>query len=123
MQQVVHGVVEVSRFEPASDYGGPASAMLRLHAVRGERDRPEQTARFVPGIDGSKLTRRICQILIEIQSEKDKGPVALFPVHPDVGALHEAHIVIEEDVSVPGVFCPKSRDMRYTDEAVEIGDG
>src|SRR5215813_9414292 len=112
MQQVVHGVVEVSRLEPASDYGGPASAMPGLHAVRGERDRPEQTAGFIPWIDGSKLTRRICQILIEIQSEKDKGPVALFPVHPDVGSLHEAHIVVEEEASVSGVRGPRPRDMR-----------
>jgi hypothetical protein len=61
------------------------------------------------GVDGT---------IIEVQSDKAKGALVVFAIHPDVLTAHEAHVGVEDEPAAPG-----PPDIGHANEAVEIGDG
>jgi hypothetical protein len=65
----------------------------------------------------------------EIQSDEAEGASVLFPVHPNVGTLHETIVHVEEEwsggasTSVCSCSCPSTRYVCEAHESVKIEDG
>ncbi len=72
------------------------------------------------------LSSRDSLPLIEIQSYEGEGTPVLFPIHPNIDPLHEAHIDIEAEggggtrVRIGG--CSRPLHLSATNRAMKIGD-
>lgn len=122
--QGVHNIVVILEFEIRNVQPGSSGAQVDLHAIRGERHRPEQTAWSDAGVEIVIL--RATRAPEEIQSYKAECAVVMLPVHADILALHKTHVNVEGNVACfagRGVRSRSgARDLGDANEAVEIGD-
>lgn len=71
---------------------------VNLYAVIRNAYGPKQTTRSNTRIEIVDLIGKITRDnlpLIEIQSNEAESSVVLFPIHPNVDPLHEAHVSVE----------------------------
>jgi len=79
-------------------YRCPCFIEVNLYPVIRNEYGPKQAARSNTRIEIVDLIGKIARDnlpLIEIQSDEAESSMVLFPIHPNVDPLHEAHISVE----------------------------
>lgn len=102
---------------------GRAFAQIHPHSAARYLDGPEYAIGKGedPRVEVVNLGREVGEVKltsIDIQSDKAERIMVDSAIHPDIGALHEAHVDIEEQAVRAG-----SLELCSADESVEIGDG
>ena len=95
--QGVRNIVEVRDAYIVDYHRRPRVIKVNLHAFRRNANRPEQSALSDSGVEVVDLIWRSNLPLIEIQSDEAERAVMLLPIQPNVHALHETHIDVEEE--------------------------
>ena len=88
----------VSDIYVAQMYRCPCVIEVNLYAVIRNTYGPKQATRSNTRIEIVDLIGKIPGDnlpLIEIQSDEAECAIVLFPIHPNLGPLHEAHVCIE----------------------------
>ena len=65
------------------------------------------------------LRREVVKVkltFIDVESDKAEGTLVDAAIHADIGALHEAHVNIEEQTARSGAL-----DLGSANEAIEVG--
>jgi hypothetical protein len=130
---VEQGVGEIGEIPDAEVFRPhPCLAVVEVdsHAVILKRVGPEQAARvrMDPWVEVVNLGGEVCEVeptSVEIKSNEPERPPVNGAILADVGALHKAHIGIEQErlyasVRLPGGPC--SPHVCDADLALEIGD-
>ena len=103
-----------------------AAAEADVNASAGNGQGPEEAGgREFGGVQVVDLRARTG--LIDVNSDKTKGPPVHIPVLPTKDTLHEPHVILDvgecEDFAGCGVCAGhQSADERDADEAIEVGD-
>jgi hypothetical protein len=130
VEQGVGDIEEVPDAEVFRRHPGLAVLEVDPHVVILKRVRPEQAARvgMDPWVEVVNLGGEVCEVKltsVEIKSNESERPFVNGAVLADVGALHKAHIGVEQErldaaIRIPGG--PRSLHFCDADLALEIGD-
>ena len=97
-----------------------------LYAFVRNAYRPKQAAWSDTRVEIVDLIRRDNLPLVEIQSYEVEGAVVLFPVQPNVDALHKTHIDVEDEggsgAGAGVCSCPGALEVSDSDRAMKISD-
>jgi hypothetical protein len=131
VEQGVGEIEEVPDAEVFRRHPGLAVLEVDPHVVILKRVRPEQAARvgMDPWVEVVNLGGEVCEVeltSVEVKSNEPERPPVNGAILADVGALHKAHIGVEQErlyasVGIPGGPC--STHVCDADLALEIGDG
>jgi len=125
--QGVHNIVVVLDLEIGDIQRGGCIFEVDMDAIGGEPNRPEQATLGDSGVEVVDLVRRVNLTLVDIQSNESECPPVATPVERDEGALHEAHVHVEEERGFLARLriCarPGAGDVGEADGAFEVGDG
>lgn len=97
-------------------------SQVDLHGAGWDAHGPEQAIGIgedtgVEVVDLGCEIREVKLTFKDIQSDEAEGIVVDFAIYPNICALHEAHVYIEEQAARPGTL-----NLGRADEAVEVGD-
>ena len=99
---------------------------VNLHALIGNAYRPKHAIGRDTGVEVMDLICRGNLSLIEVESNKTEGASVLLSVHPNVDALHETHVHIEEEglpLTTARVDArSRTPNVSSTNEALEVED-
>jgi len=134
-EQGVGDVEEVPDMQVRRPHPRLALAQVDRHAavafaVGAERDRPEQAARvgMDAGVEVVHLGGEVCEVeptSVEVKSNEPERPPVDGAIHTDIGALHKAHIGVEQellDTAIGTRGGSMSPHVRNADKTLEIGD-
>ena len=98
-------------------YRCPCVIEVNIYAVIRNEYGPKQATRSNTRIEIVDLIGKIARDnlpLVEIQSDEAESSLVLFPIHPNVDPLHEAHVSVEGKGSsytrLPVCSCTRSVD-------------
>ena len=98
-------------------YRCPCVIEVNLYPVIRNEYGPKQATRSNPRIEIVDLIGEIARDnlpLIEIKSYEAESSLVLFPIHPNVDPLHEAHVSVEvkgsRNISLRVCSCPRPVD-------------
>lgn len=107
----------------------PCVIEINLYPVIRNAYGPKQATRSNTRIEIVDLIGKIARDnlpLIEIQSYEAESSLVLFPIHPHVDPLHEAHVSVEgkgsSNTSLRVCSCPRPVDNSGSNCAMKIKD-